>query len=75
MTQEDRSPVDARYCPSCGEPLPEEHTRFYEDVLLDVYRAPFFCPSCSYHGEVVRHGGLEDYGERDFDDYFGPEKA
>lgn len=49
------SPVDARYCSSCGEPLSVRDTEMHEDLILDRYRTAFRCPSCGYTGEVIRH--------------------
>lgn len=59
-TNRERGPIDAKYCPSCGESLPLQSVQIYADNLLNRYRASFRCPECGYAGEVIREGGLED---------------
>lgn len=54
----EQNPTDARFCPSCGDPLPPGAATLYGDDTLNRYRATFSCPGCGYAGEVIREGGV-----------------
>lgn len=55
-----KNPKDARYCPSCGEELPQDSVQLFADNTMNRYRASFACSECGYSGEVIRSGGIDD---------------
>ncbi|WP_435099527.1 hypothetical protein [Halarchaeum sp. P4] len=65
--QEFDHPIDAKFCPSCGETLPTRAVEMWADELLNRYRVQIRCPSCGYNGEVVRHEGQAGNREDDAD--------